>query len=168
MLRQLQNIVRDAGLPGHWELHKWRKSYATLQARRNVDVKILQQRLGHSDIATTIAYLEGEDSRSERSRHLDFSADGSSVATLGRRPVVDATSGGEPGNDSRIRRRFPYADVARMWDEGKTIKQIGIAIDRLDKGSDPIHTMRNFLMRMHQIAYKDASGHRFKLPYRRV
>jgi integrase len=68
MLRHLKKIVKDAGLAGHWELHKWRKTYATLQARDGVDIKILQQRLGHSDIATTIAYLEGEDARSDRSQ----------------------------------------------------------------------------------------------------
>ena len=138
---------------------------------------------------------------------LDFSAGGSSAATVGQRPVVDATSG-EVENDSHIvncletsaedredgilckfvcpplpkqvhhnmatlgsqeirsRRRFPYADVARMWDEGKTIKQIGTAVGRLDEGKDPTHTVRNFLRRMHQIGYKDASGHHFKLPYR--
>jgi len=68
MLRNLQAIVKEAELSGHWELHKWRKTYATLQARDGVDVKILQQRLGHSDIQTTISYLEGQDARSERSK----------------------------------------------------------------------------------------------------
>ena len=68
MLRNLQAIVKEAGLSGHWELHKFRKSYATLQARDGVDVKILQQRLGHADLETTISYLEGEDARSDRSQ----------------------------------------------------------------------------------------------------
>jgi integrase len=70
MLRHLQMIVEEAELSGHWELHKWRKTYATLQARKNVDVKILQGRLGHSDIETTLSYLEGEDARSERSKSV--------------------------------------------------------------------------------------------------
>jgi integrase len=68
MLRNLQAIVKEAELSGKWELHKWRKSYATLQSRVGVDVRTIQKRLGHSDIATTLAYLEGEDARSERSK----------------------------------------------------------------------------------------------------
>ena len=68
MLRNLLAVVKEAELDGHWELHKWRKTYATLQARDGVDIRILQIRLGHADVETTIAYLEGEDARSERSQ----------------------------------------------------------------------------------------------------
>lgn len=64
----------------------------------------------------------------------------------------DATGG------QRQRRRFPCAEVARMWDEGKTVKEIATAIGRLDKGEDPTHTMRNFLRRMHRVGYKDPAG----------
>jgi integrase len=56
MLRHLKAVVKEAGLSGHWELHKWRKTYATLQARDGVDVKILQQRLGHSDLETHFSH----------------------------------------------------------------------------------------------------------------
>jgi integrase/recombinase XerD len=68
MLRKLQEIAKRAGLPGEWGLHKFRKTYATLQHRAGVDARTIQKRLGHSDLATTLAYLEGEDARSGRSR----------------------------------------------------------------------------------------------------
>jgi integrase/recombinase XerD len=67
-LRRLQAIVKRAGIPGQWGLHKFRKSYATLQHRDGVDARTIQKRLGHSDLETTLAYLEGEESRSDRSR----------------------------------------------------------------------------------------------------
>jgi len=68
MLRRLQALALRAKLPGVWGLHKFRKSYATLQHKSGVDARTIQKRLGHSDLATTLAYLEGEDARSERSR----------------------------------------------------------------------------------------------------
>jgi integrase len=68
MLRRLQALARRANLPGTWGLHKFRKTYATLQHKNGTDARTIQKRLGHSDLATTLAYLEGEDARSERSR----------------------------------------------------------------------------------------------------
>lgn len=68
MLRRLQALAKRAKLPGEWGLHKFRKTYATLQHKAGVDARTIQKRLGHSDLATTLQYLEGEDSRSERSR----------------------------------------------------------------------------------------------------
>lgn len=68
MLRRLQALAKRAGLVGEFGLHKFRKTYATLQHRAGVDARTIQKRLGHSDLATTLAYLEGEDARSERSR----------------------------------------------------------------------------------------------------
>jgi integrase/recombinase XerD len=68
MLRKLQYLAKRAGLLGEFGLHKFRKTWATLQHRAGVDARTIQKRLGHSDLATTLAYLEGEDARSERSR----------------------------------------------------------------------------------------------------
>ena len=51
-----------------FKLHKFRKTYATLQHRDGVDTRTIEKRLGHSGLSTTLAYLEGEDVRSERSR----------------------------------------------------------------------------------------------------
>jgi integrase/recombinase XerD len=69
--------------------------------------------------------------------------------------------------DRKLYRRFPYTTVAKLWAEGKTIKEIAIAIERLDVGIDPSHTVRTFLTRMHKIGYKDEYGQRVRLPYRR-
>jgi len=64
----LQPLAKRAGLRGEIGLHKFRKTYATLQHRAGVDARTIQKRLGHSDLSTTLAYLEGEEARSERSR----------------------------------------------------------------------------------------------------
>lgn len=68
MLRKLQYLAKRAGLVGEFGLHKFRKTYATLQHKAGVDARTIQKRLGHSDLSTTLAYLEGEDARSDRSR----------------------------------------------------------------------------------------------------
>lgn len=68
MLRRLKALAKRAGLGEDVELHRFRKTYATLQHRAGVDARTIQKRLGHSDLATTLAYLEGEEARSERSR----------------------------------------------------------------------------------------------------
>lgn len=68
MLRKLKKLAIRAGLVGDFGLHVFRKTYATLQHRNGTDARTIQRRLGHSDLTTTLAYLEGENARSERSR----------------------------------------------------------------------------------------------------
>jgi len=68
MLRALKSLAKRAGLHGEFKLHKFRKTYATLQHRDGVDARTIQKRLGHSGLSTTLAYLEGEEPRSDRSR----------------------------------------------------------------------------------------------------
>ena len=68
MLRALKSTAKKAGLNVEFKLHKFRKTYATLQYRDGVDARTIQKRLGHSDLTTTLAYLEGEEPRSDRSR----------------------------------------------------------------------------------------------------
>ena len=68
MLRNLKSLAKRAGLHGEFKLHKFRKTYTTLQHRDGVDARTIQKRLGHSDLSTTLAYLEGEEPRSDRSR----------------------------------------------------------------------------------------------------
>ena len=68
MLRRLKALAERAGLKGEFKLHTFRKTYATLQHREGVDARTIQKRLGHSSLETTLAYLEGEEPRSERSR----------------------------------------------------------------------------------------------------
>lgn len=64
-------------------------------------------------------------------------------------------------------RKFPYLEVARMWAEGLTQREIAKAIGRLDDNpKDPCHTLRTFLTKMHQKGYRNAEGQLVKLPYR--
>jgi integrase len=70
LIRIVQRVAKRAGIRGEATLHKWRKTFATQQHRNGLDARTIQKRLGHSDLATTLTYLEGEDSRSDRSREL--------------------------------------------------------------------------------------------------
>lgn len=63
-------------------------------------------------------------------------------------------------------RRFPYIEVARLWNEGMTTREIAKTVGYLDDKKDCTHTMRTFLTKMHDPGYIDATGHRVKLPYR--
>jgi len=65
------------------------------------------------------------------------------------------------------RRAFPYERVARLWNNGRSIREIGERIGYVDdrEDGDRFHTLRNFLMRMHK-GYRDRRGNVMKLPYR--
>jgi integrase/recombinase XerD len=63
--------------------------------------------------------------------------------------------------------RFPHTSVAKMWEQGMAMKEIAIAIGRVDEGDDPYHTVNVALTRMHRVGYKNERGERVKLPYRR-
>lgn len=68
-LRIIKSLAKRAGIRAKDAgLHVFRKTYATLQHRAGVDARTIQTRLGHSDLATTLAYLEAEEPRSSRSR----------------------------------------------------------------------------------------------------
>ena len=40
-----------------WDLHKWRHSFATHMLQSGLDIKSLQELLGHKNIGTTEKYL---------------------------------------------------------------------------------------------------------------
>jgi hypothetical protein len=66
------------------------------------------------------------------------------------------------------RRAFPYQRVARLWANGRTIREIGERIGYVNQGRDDgdrFHTLRNFLLRMHR-GYPDRKGRMVRLPYR--
>ena len=63
------------------------------------------------------------------------------------------------------RRAFPYAKVAEMWAQEKTIPEIAIAIGRVGKGDDPYHALRVTLTKMHK-GYRTVEGAIAKLPHR--
>ena len=62
-------------------------------------------------------------------------------------------------------RLFPYAKVAEMWAQKKTIPEIATEIDRVGKGDDKFHALRILLSKMHK-GYKNTEGKVVKLPYR--
>jgi len=69
---------------------------------------------------------------------------------------------------AKKRKPFPYARVARLWKNGRTVSEIGERIgcvDRDREDGDRFHTLRVRLSRMHA-GYKDSSGKIVKLPYR--
>jgi integrase/recombinase XerD len=68
MLRDLLNIAKRAGLHGKFGLHKFRKSFATMHHDAGVSARTIQAWLGHSDLATTLAYLGISDMKSARTR----------------------------------------------------------------------------------------------------
>jgi hypothetical protein len=63
-------------------------------------------------------------------------------------------------------RPFPYEQVANLWAQKKTIREIAKEIGRVSKGDDPYHSLRVALTRMHR-GFKDAKGNVVKLPHRR-
>ena len=66
------------------------------------------------------------------------------------------------------RRAFPYERVAKLWANGRTIREIGERIGYLDKGRDDgdrFHTLRNHLRLMHR-GWRGPDGRVRKLPYR--
>jgi integrase/recombinase XerD len=44
---------------GRWFLHKFRHTYATRNLQDGIDIRTLQQWMGHRDIASTMVYLKG-------------------------------------------------------------------------------------------------------------
>jgi integrase len=69
-LRLLKNTVKEANIAGQWELHKFRKSFASFHHEHGVSVRTLQNWLGHSSLETTMFYLKGSDAASEHAQNL--------------------------------------------------------------------------------------------------
>jgi integrase len=59
-LRKLKDIVKRANLPGRWELHKFRKTGATLHyaGGKGVPLATISQWLGHHSLQMTEIYLD--------------------------------------------------------------------------------------------------------------
>lgn len=69
MLRTLKSLAKTAGVdPKICGLHVFRKAFATRLHRAGIDARSIQRLLGHGDLATTLAYLEAENARSEKMR----------------------------------------------------------------------------------------------------
>jgi integrase len=60
MNKHLKNIAKEAGLP-HISTYSARHSYASVMLRGGASTAFISEQLGHSNIATTQAYLDGFD-----------------------------------------------------------------------------------------------------------
>jgi integrase len=53
--RVLNKVIREAGLP-HFTFHDLRRTHATMLVAAGIDPKVVQQRMGHESIETTLKY----------------------------------------------------------------------------------------------------------------
>jgi len=53
------NRCAEGPFCGRWFLHKFRHTYATRHLQDGIDIRTLQQWMGHRDIASTMIYLKG-------------------------------------------------------------------------------------------------------------
>ena len=53
------NRRSDRPFCSRWFLHKFRHTYATRHLQDGIDIRTLQQWMGHRDIASTMVYLKG-------------------------------------------------------------------------------------------------------------
>jgi integrase len=51
------NRCAEGAYCGRWFLHKFRHTYATRHLQDGIDIRTLQQWMGHRDIASTMVYL---------------------------------------------------------------------------------------------------------------
>jgi integrase/recombinase XerD len=87
-LRMLKNIATRAGLADtKWELHKLRKTFATMHADAGVSVRTIQEWLGHSSLEVTQAYLKGHHAKSRYAQE----AANRTFAALARPPITAGT-----------------------------------------------------------------------------
>jgi integrase len=57
--RTKTNRCADGPYCKRWFLHKFRHTYATRNLQDGIDIRTLQQWMGHRDIASTMVYLKG-------------------------------------------------------------------------------------------------------------
>jgi integrase/recombinase XerD len=63
-------INRCAGGPfcSRWFLHKFRHTYAIRHLQDGIDIRTLQEWMGHRDLASTMVYLKGARNRDVQAR----------------------------------------------------------------------------------------------------
>ena len=62
------NRCAEGAYCGRWFLHKFRHTYATRHLQDGIDIRTLQQWMGHRDIASTMVYLKGVRNRDIQAR----------------------------------------------------------------------------------------------------
>jgi integrase/recombinase XerD len=84
-----------------WQLHRFRKTYATMSHHDGTPVRTIQKRLGHADLDTTLLYLadvedDGEETRTILENTFAF-LDGSNSDRQERIPAPSPMSMSAPG-----------------------------------------------------------------------
>ncbi len=65
-LKRCQSIARRAGLnKKEWNLHRWRKTGATMMYKKGIPVPLISRFLGHESLTVTQAYLDISDEANE-------------------------------------------------------------------------------------------------------
>ncbi len=59
----------DCPVCSEWDLHKFRRTFATIHSEGGVSPRTIQHWLGHSDLSTTLRYLSVADLHSDRTRN---------------------------------------------------------------------------------------------------
>ena len=71
--KAVRNAARKVGIPKRVSCHTFRHSFATHNLERGMDIRTLQQLLGHSDVSTTMIYTHTANfSKGKTSSPLDF------------------------------------------------------------------------------------------------
>jgi integrase/recombinase XerD len=69
-LGKLKDIVKNAGLPGRWNLHKFRRTFATMHLEAGTPIQDVQEWIGHADLLTLRRYLATLNVKSKRARTM--------------------------------------------------------------------------------------------------
>jgi integrase len=68
LLQQEGQMLRNEAVCKRFELHRFRKTFATMHHEAGVSARTIQLWLRHSDLETTLKYLAASDHKSEKTR----------------------------------------------------------------------------------------------------
>jgi hypothetical protein len=112
----LRRISAKAGVRRRFAPHQLRHAHAVEMAREGVSLKVIQRQLGHVNLGITSVYLDGIDTRPDRSRPQPTTAH-----DLGERGADDLTVSA-PTAPARMRmrhcRRFGVRDARSVGTAG--------------------------------------------------
>jgi len=69
-LGKLKDIVKAANLPGRWNLHKFRRTFATMHLENGTPIQDVQDWIGHADLLTLRRYLATLNVKGVRARMM--------------------------------------------------------------------------------------------------
>jgi hypothetical protein len=192
----IANIRREDGGPKRCHPQMFRDTFAVELLVAGVPIDQVSKLLGHASLKPTerhyLPFVRARQEQLQRSVQQSWVTQGVDVlptaqaaisCPIPQTPKADLIPAPKPIDDGppaerekanqftnetkpTRRRAVPYLQIALLWHERKTARQIAEAIGRLDPGEDPTHTIRRILHRMRRKGYNDANGCRVKLPLR--